>query len=228
MIKRNTNGKFEDLTKLFKNDLNGNKSFYNKAIGYLIKNNLARDEDAARDGMQEFYLKMTGMGNERYAESYLYNLDTSKEILEDKKLTSWLFTSIRNKFIDLRRKRKSRGDERQLDFEKGDLMDILLNNQIRIIGYEFPKTPEEIAIENEEKENSKGIVDRNILFLSPKLEKIMRLRFFHGLKYREIAEQEGIPIGTAKSRLYCAKKEFEKLVRGTGYNIEEIFYKSVA
>lgn len=65
--------------------------------------------------------------------------------------------------------------------------------------------PEEQAIFDEEKE----ILKREIDNFPPEIGETFRLRC-HGLYYREISQNLEIPVGTAKSRVFKARKILEK------------------
>ncbi|MDP8248958.1 MAG: RNA polymerase sigma factor [Candidatus Tritonobacter lacicola] len=69
-------------------------------------------------------------------------------------------------------------------------------------------SPAKIA---EEKESSLSL--RAALDSLPKESRIaITLHQFHGLKYREIAETLGVPIGTVKSRIHSAVKQLRKIL----------------
>jgi RNA polymerase sigma-70 factor (ECF subfamily) len=57
-------------------------------------------------------------------------------------------------------------------------------------------------------------LDRAIDQLPAHERETLVLREFEGLRYREIAELLGIPIGTVMSRLYSARKALAKTLRG--------------
>jgi len=199
------NGKFEGLRKLLADDLSGNKSFYNSVIKYAIRSRFARDRHEAEDGMQGFYLKMTT--DEKKAESYSCDIDTSKEIMKDEKLRGWLFTCISNHFRDLQRKK--RNDGIQLYSEDKNLMDILSYNQRFLVSSRYSKSPEEIAIENESHESLRQDIEK----LTPKYKRAIKSSYFQGFKEKEIAEKEDIPLGTVKSRIYGAKRKLKVLIK---------------
>lgn len=54
---------------------------------------------------------------------------------------------------------------------------------------------------------------RALAKLSPEHEEILRLKYFGGMKYREIAQTLGIPEGTVMSRLHLARKALASEIR---------------
>jgi len=62
-----------------------------------------------------------------------------------------------------------------------------------------------------EKEEAKGAVWETLQQLSPEHREILVLKYFQDMKYDRIADVLGIPRGTVMSRLYSARKAFEKL-----------------
>ena len=55
-------------------------------------------------------------------------------------------------------------------------------------------------------EEAKDAVHDSLSGLPVQVRKALELREFEGLRYREIAELLGIPIGTVMSRLYTARR----------------------
>jgi len=60
--------------------------------------------------------------------------------------------------------------------------------------------PMEMALGEERRERVRAGVDQ----LPDFLKQVVILAYYQGLKYREIAEIMGIPVGTVKSRLHAA------------------------
>ena len=67
---------------------------------------------------------------------------------------------------------------------------------------------DEDAVDNEE------IVSKLLVKIKPEFRMCLVLKEMQGLSYEEIAESMNINIGTVKSRLNRAKKQFEKLYEG--------------
>ena len=74
-------------------------------------------------------------------------------------------------------------------------------------------SPLEETIGEEEKEVLRGAVKR----LPPKSQKVFELVYFQGKKYREAAEELGIPDGTVKSVMSRAKEELREDVELKNY-----------
>jgi RNA polymerase sigma-70 factor (ECF subfamily) len=60
--------------------------------------------------------------------------------------------------------------------------------------------PEDLAEGQERRQRIRASVDR----LPEFLRQVLLLAYYQGLKYREIADILGIPVGTVKSRLHAA------------------------
>ncbi len=95
---------------------------------------------------------------------------------------AWLVTLVRNLSIDRTRRRDRRG-----------------TLQREIIAFEPPqdvKNPEELTSD----ENERAKVQRALAKLPEGQARTLTIAFFEGLSYPEIAEREGVPLGTIKSR----------------------------
>lgn len=58
------------------------------------------------------------------------------------------------------------------------------------------------------------LLHRALEALPPKMKRVLLLRIHQGLKYREVAELEGISIETVKAHLHQAKKALEERMNG--------------
>ena len=96
---------------------------------------------------------------------------------------TWLYSIARNRIVDARRRASVRPG---LAPEKGE-----------------QKAPEDLDRELEQAV-LRWQVAAALSRLSPEHREVIRLSHWGGLSLREIAEQKGIPLGTAKSRAYYA------------------------
>lgn len=109
----------------------------------------------------------------------------------------WLYVIATNQAIDAMR-RNGRHQAVSLDEPRaegeGDLARLMELLQSR------GPSPPESAAAAERKEQVRAGVDR----LPDFLKQVLILAYYQGLKYREIADVLGIPVGTVKSRLHAA------------------------
>jgi RNA polymerase sigma-70 factor (ECF subfamily) len=110
----------------------------------------------------------------------------------------WLYTIATHQAIDARR-RNSRHqavslDEGRADAGEGDLARLLEMLQSR------GPAPLESAAAAERREQVRAGVEK----LPDFLKQVLILAYYQGLKYRDIADILGIPVGTVKSRLHAA------------------------
>jgi len=135
--------------------------------------NLTKDAEAANDLYQETLYKAL-------ANHEKYNAGTN--------IMAWLFTIMRNIFInDYRRKAK-----RKTVFDNTS-EDFLLNLKQASV----PNSAESVLREKE---------IRTAIDELPEIFKVPFLLYFDGYKYQEIAEYLNEPLGTIKSRIHFARK----------------------
>jgi RNA polymerase sigma-70 factor (ECF subfamily) len=110
----------------------------------------------------------------------------------------WLYTIATHQAIDaLRRNGRHQAlslDQNQKEMPDGEVRSLLELLETRGAG------PLEAAQGEETRERIRASVDR----LPDFLRQVVVLAYYQGLKYREIAEILGIPVGTVKSRLHAA------------------------
>jgi RNA polymerase sigma-70 factor (ECF subfamily) len=112
-----------------------------------------------------------------------------------KRFKPWLYAVATNQAIDALR-RAGRGPRVNTELPALDADGEGVGERLADVR---PGPPDE-ALRSEEGERVRSAVDA----LSPPLRQVVLMAYFQGLKYREIAEALGIPVGTVKSRLFSA------------------------
>ncbi|MCS6866829.1 MAG: RNA polymerase sigma factor [Gemmataceae bacterium] len=110
----------------------------------------------------------------------------------------WLYAIATNQAIDALRRRGRRADAR---IDGATTLDD--EGQPRPLFELLPapgEEPPETAERDEQRQRIRAIVDR----LPELLRQVVILAYFQGMKYRDVAEVLGIPVGTVKSRLHAA------------------------
>ncbi len=156
---------------------------FNRLVVTLSKNlkpyaiNLTKDNDDAKDLIQETVYRAL-MNKEKYAEGT--------------NLKAWLFTIMRNIFINsYRRKVKQNTIADSTD----NLFYLNSGNQTVLNGSEG------------------SFVMQNAFTAIEKLSddyKVPFMMHYEGFKYQEIANDLHLPLGTVKSRIFFARKELKK------------------
>lgn len=124
------------------------------------------------------------------------NIQTYKESYAFK---TWLISISKNIHIDLIRKRKSSINEKTKD----------VSNHVNEIIDESP-SPEDQLI----KEQNLAKLLADIKRLKPHYQKVIHLRYFQELSYKEIAEELNEPINNVKVKLLRAKKLLAEIIVG--------------
>ncbi len=186
--------KLDEDQKLIKKVIDGEKKAfeelmrkYNKKMyNYVLR--MVRDEETAVELTQEFFLKI-------YKLLYTYNFMY--------KFSTWAYRICYNLVIDHIRKNKTYVASLEKDISAKGM----------------------IETENYTKENSQNILEKEELkefiwksldCVSEKYRELILLRYINGLKYNEIAETTGLPIGTVKNRIFKAKKLLKKEIEKNG------------
>lgn len=160
-----------------------------------------RDEDLARDAVQDAFLKAYVSLRRFEGRSSLY---------------TWLYRLTLNVCLDMRRRSKS---DRTVEWPEAQSADGLPGAEpVPASGTEPPPAGPDTELERSE---IRLRVGQAIEELPPEARETLILREVDGLSYTEIAETLGIPKGTVMSRLHYARRRVQKLLRGSGITSAE-------
>lgn len=106
---------------------------------------------------------------------------------ERAKVSTWLLMITRNRAIDVLRRQTARGEDRQVSWSGVDIADDSSN----------PEAEVEERLRNDRLRSA-------IAALPPEQSEILALAYFNGLTQQEIAERQGLPLGTVKTRIRLA------------------------
>ena len=148
---------------------------------YRMALQLAKNPDEAQDLVQETYVKAirSAAGFEERGGG----------------IRSWLFTILHNTFYT-RIKRAAKGPKSVEEFFEADERETLPD-----------EAPPAWDLKSLDWEHVDERLKRAIEELSPEHRETLLLWGVEGLKYREIADITGVPIGTVMSRLHRARKQ---------------------
>jgi RNA polymerase sigma-70 factor (ECF subfamily) len=135
-------------------------------------------------------------------EAYVRALEAMHRLREDSNIKGWLFTILRNLWLNELRKRKS-GPRVVVEIDgEENAADSLVSNF---------KDSHEILVSNENAERVREAIDQ----LPVEFREIILLREFEELSYQEIADVIGCPAGTVMSRLGRARAKLRKILTDT-------------
>lgn len=117
---------------------------------------------------------------------------------------TWLISISKNLKIDFHRSEKTKGQMQYTPLDKNHINDLSDDNP----------SPEDLLILQQ---NLKELIE-NIKLLKPLYAKVIRLRYFEELSYKEIAEKTTLPINTVKVTLLRAKKVLAEKINETWWN----------
>lgn len=157
---------------------------------YRLALRVLRDEEAARDAVQDAFVKaFTALGRFEGRSSFF----------------TWFYRLVMNQCLDARRRDKS---GREVAFEEGAGQELVPESSIELVpevdGVSF--APAASLMRKELLEHLARAVDQ----LPPAARETLLLREVEGLSYSEIAKALDIPKGTVMSRLHYARKQLQK------------------
>ena len=131
-------------------------------------------------------------------DTYYKALANCEKFTEGTNIKAWLFTIMRNIFINNYRRKK-------LSKTKTDATDsqFLINNVVLT-----EKNGSERTFISEDINKAISSVSKD--FTEP------FLMYYQGFHYQEIADKMGLPLGTVKSRIFFARKELQSRLAGLG------------
>jgi RNA polymerase sigma factor (sigma-70 family) len=149
---------------------------------------LVKNEDSARELVIEAFEKVSSNIEK-------FNIETAN-------FSTWLFRLTQNLFIDKLRKRK---------------LDVVSLTELEYYDEENNTIEHKVCCPDETPESSLLTYERDLKMekiinsLSNKmLAKIIKMRYYEELSYKEIAEQNDCSVGTVKTMLFRAKEVLKK------------------
>ncbi|CAG1002139.1 ECF RNA polymerase sigma-E factor [Myxococcaceae bacterium] len=155
-----------------------------------------RDDDLARDAVQDAFLKAYTSLRRFEGRSSFY---------------TWIYRLTLNVCLDMRR--RGRGDRHVEWPDPGAEGAGAALEPVPAAGTEPPESGPEVEVERGEIRQRVG---RAIDELPAEARETLLLREVDGLSYAEISETLGIPKGTVMSRLHYARKRVQKLLGAAG------------
>jgi RNA polymerase sigma factor (sigma-70 family) len=155
------------------------KNCYTIGLGYL------HDPDLAEEVVQETLLK---------AINNLSSYDSGRA-----GVLTWIETIARSVAIDIGKKVKS---EKRMNAYSAPKPDGQIKDPIL-----FLESPDPSVQELAEKKEEIEILRRSMFRLGLEARSSLELFYFEGYKYREIADESKIPLGTVRSRIHRAVKD---------------------
>jgi len=156
------------------------------------------------------YLGNAEMAEDAFQQTFLQVHLKCDQYEPGRKVRPWLYTVATNQAIDLQRRNHRHCKMVSLDRncgadgaddESGALADLLLASSVG--------DPSDDLTAREQSARMRRLVDR----LPEQLRAVTDLVYYHGLKYREAADQLRIHVGTVKSRLHAAIQKLRDLYR---------------
>ncbi len=157
------------------------RRYERELFGYLRR--YLGDHNLAEDVFQNTFLQL-------YVKSHQYE--------HGRPFRPWLYTIATNQAIDALR-RGGRHQAISLDQGREESADGEMRTLLETLEGRGP-SPVDAAEGQERRERIRASVER----LPEFLRQVLVLAYYQGLKYREIADILGIPVGTVKSRLHAA------------------------
>ena len=171
-----------------------------------VRRTLAGSEDAFAEIVTRYQrpvfsvivrmVRDSGLAEDLTQETFIKAYRALKSFDQGKKLSSWLFTIAHNTTIDHLRKKSLQTVPLESEGDEYSLLDTL--------PAEDSCTPERAAM-------SRDLADafeEELRNLRPEYAEILVLRFQQGLAYEEISEVTGLPMGTVKTHLFRARRQF--------------------
>lgn len=150
------------------------------------------------DGLYGYALVLTRnrvQAEDLVQETYVRALEAVSRLREDSNIKGWLFTILRNLWLNERRRHHTGPSFIELDFDT-------------IAADGTARDSHEILLRKEDAESVRAAIDK----LPPEFKEIILLREFEELSYHQIAEVLGCPAGTVMSRLGRARAKLRTLL----------------
>lgn len=152
---------------------------------------LMNDREAAEDQTQEVFFRL-----------YMH----AANYVESAKFTTYLYRIAKNCWIDHLRRVIRRGRPQSLDKETSDGLNL----------YEHLAADTSMPDERLKQEGQREAINEAVANLPEEQRIVFVLSEIQGMKYAEISETIGIPIGTVKSRMHVAMQRLRETLSRMG------------
>ncbi len=193
------NNKQEDIELVRRTKAGDEKAFeklvnkYKKSLEFTVYN-IVKDEKVAEDITLETFLKVF-KSLDSYNETYSFS--------------TWIFTIATNLAIDYTRIKKHIRFKTHDDDAGGSGV------YMETIENKTTESPEVTLINENNRKMLKLLIDK----LRPDYKKIIELRYFEELSYKEIADELGIKVSMVKTKLHRAKKKLKEIIKNYDRNL---------
>ena len=174
------------------------RSFSNHLNVRAMNDTFNQDLIAVQDELFRYAYKLTmdrEEANDLLQETSLKALDNRDKYTPDTNFRGWMYTIMRNIFINNYRK-----EVRDQTF---------VDHTDNLFHINQPRELENYTTENNY--DSKEIY--RVVHSMPRDYRIPFLMHISGFKYREIADRLGLPLGTVKSRIFFTRQQLQKLLK---------------
>ncbi len=164
-----------------------------EAFGVLV-----RRYEGELYGYLRRYLGDGNLADDVFQNTFLQVYTKSGQYEPGRPVRPWLYTIATNQAIDALR-RQGRHQAVSLDQEREETAAAELPQLLGLLESRGPGPLEQL-----QGEERRQLVRASVERLPDFLRQVVVLAYYQGLKYRDIAEILGIPVGTVKSRLHSA------------------------
>lgn len=158
-----------------------------------------------QDTLQYFARKFTKNeedANDLLQETFYKALKYRDKFAERTNLKAWLYTIMRNTFIN--------------NYRKAMRANTIIDDTKELYYINIPQQTGYVAPDSE-------YAEKELLNAIGELDEAYRVPFemhFKGYKYKEIAEELNLPIGTVKSRIFLARRKLAKTIKSGEEKVE--------
>lgn len=165
---------------------------------YRLALRVLRDEEQARDAVQEAFLKVYTRLRRFEGRSSFY---------------TWFYRLVMNQCLDMKRRERS---ARRVDWAESDTLEQVLESGAGADAGPEGRSHEEDPSTHYERSELRQALARAIDQLPDGARETLVLREVEGLSYAEIAEVLSIPKGTVMSRLHYARRRVQQILERAG------------
>ncbi|MCS6851689.1 MAG: RNA polymerase sigma factor [Gemmataceae bacterium] len=150
------------------------------------------------------YLGDSHLADDVFQNTFLQLYIKADQYQPGRPVRPWLYTMATHQAIDALR-RQGRHQALSLDRSQQESGDGDIRNLLQVLETASPGPLEQLHGE-ERRERVRASIDK----LPDTLRQVVILAYYQGLKYREVADILGIPVGTVKSRLHAALHKLQE------------------